>query len=152
HGGTISFRGVGGPRMIEAGLASLFPAHDLTGIGPAAVIRKLPTMARRLYQTVDTIVAAPPDLVILIDVPDFISRVAHRVRGGLPHVPIVKYVSPTVWVWRSGRARAIRHFIDLVLAVFPFEPEVHRRLGGPPCVYVGHPLLAQLGELRSAAE
>src|SRR5262249_59652393 len=58
HGGTISFRGVGGPRMIEAGLASLFPAHDLTGIGPAAVIRKLPTLARRLYQTVDTNVPA----------------------------------------------------------------------------------------------
>jgi len=152
HGGTISFRGVGGPRMIAAGLASLFPAQDLTGIGIGAVLGNLPTMVRRLRQTVAAIAAAPPDLLLLIDVPDFSLRVAQQVRRRLPHVPIVKYVSPTVWVWRSGRARAMRRFIDLVLAVFPFEPEVHRRLGGPPCVYVGHPLLAQLGELRPSAE
>jgi len=152
HGGAASFRGVGGPRMTEAGLASLYPAHELTSIGFVPLIARLPNLVRRFRQTVAAIVAAPPDVVILIDVPDFSLRVARAVRRRLPDVPIVKYVSPTVWVWRSGRARAMRRSIDRILAVFPFEPEVHRRLGGPPCVYVGHPLLAQLGELRPSPE
>jgi lipid-A-disaccharide synthase len=152
HGGPVSFRGVGGPRMTEAGLASLFPAHELTMIGIAPLLARLPSLVARLRETVAAVVAAPPDVLILIDVPEFSLRVARQVRRRLPQVPIVKYVSPTVWVWRSGRARAMRAYIDRVLAVFPFEPEVHRRLGGPPCVYVGHPLLAQLGELRPSPE
>ncbi len=57
-----------------------------------------------------------------------------------PDLPIVDFVSPTVWAWRPGRAKAMRAYVDLVLALFPFEPAVHARLGGPPCVYVGHPL------------
>jgi lipid-A-disaccharide synthase len=150
--GAVSFRGVGGARMVEAGLASLFPAHDLMTIGIGPVVAKLPTLLRRLRETVGAIVAAPPDVLILIDVPDFSLRVARLVRKRLPDLPIVKYVSPTVWVWRSGRARAMRRSIDLVLALLPFEPGVHRRLGGPPCVYVGHPLLAHLSELRPSAE
>ena len=152
HGGSVSFRGVGGPRMTDAGLASLFPAHDLTAIGLAPLLAKLPTLLTGLRETVAAITAGPPDLVILIDVPEFSLRVARAVRRRLPHVPIVKYVSPTVWVWRSGRARSMRRSIDLVLAVFPFEPEVHQRLGGPPCVYVGHPLLAQLDQLRPSPD
>ncbi len=150
--GGVSFRGVGGARMIEAGLASLFPAADLMTIGVGPVIAKLPTMLRRLRETVAAIVADPPDVLILIDVPDFSLRVARRVRRLLPHLPIVKYVSPSVWAWRSGRAAAMRGSIDLVLALLPFEPDVHRRLGGPPCVYVGHPLLSQLHALRPSPE
>ncbi|MFL5062039.1 MAG: lipid-A-disaccharide synthase [Xanthobacteraceae bacterium] len=150
--GPVMFRGAGGARMIEAGLTSLFPAHDLMTIGIAPVVAKLPTILRRLRETVAAIVAAPPDVLVLIDVPDFSLRVARLVRKRLPHLPIVKYVSPTVWVWRSGRARAMRRSIDLVLALLPFEPDVHRRLGGPPCVYVGHPLLAHLSALRPSAE
>jgi lipid-A-disaccharide synthase len=152
HDGAVSFRGVGGERMIAAGLSSLFPAHDLTVIGVAPVLAKLPTIVRRLRETAAAITAAPPDVLVLIDVPDFSLRVGRAVRRQLPSVPIVKYVSPTVWAWRSGRARAMRGTIDLILAVLPFEPDVHRRLGGPPCIYVGHPLLAHLSELRPSPE
>src|SRR5205823_11711484 len=113
---------------------------------------RLPTILRRLRETVAAIAASPPDVLILIDAPDFTHRIAARVRRRLPRLPIVKYVSPTVWVWRSGRAPAMRRSIDLVLALLPFEPDVHRRLGGPPCVYVGHPLLAHLSALRPSAE
>src|SRR5207302_3890136 len=73
-------------------------------------------------------------------------------RSRLPNLPIVKYVSPSVWYWRPGRARAMRPFIDLILAVLPFEPEVHRQLGGPQCTYVGHPLLERLDDLRPSSE
>jgi len=147
-----SFRGVGGPRMNAAGLASLYPAQGLTSIGIATVIVRLPLLLRRLRETVDAIVAAPPDVLVLIDAPDFTHRVAHRVRRRLPHLPIVKYVSPSVWVWRPGRARAMRRSIDLLLALLPFEPEVHRQLGGPDCVYVGHSLLEHLADLRPSAD
>ena len=56
-------------------------------------------------------------------------------------MPIVDYVSPSVWAWRPGRARKMRAYIDHVLALLPFEPEAHQRLGGPPCSFVGHPLI-----------
>ena len=150
--GAVSFRGVGGHRMAEAGLASLFPMQDIMAIGIAPVLARLPAILRRLRETADAIVAMPPDVLILIDVPDFNQRVARRVRRRLPDLPIVTYVSPTVWVWRPGRAKAMRPSVDLILALLPFEPDVHRELGGPPCRYVGHPLLANLDALRPSPE
>ena len=146
------FRGIGGARMAAAGVPSLFPIEDLVTIGLGGVIVRLPTILRRLRQTVEAIVASPPDVLVLIDAPDFTHRVAARVRRRLPHLPVVKYVSPTVWVWRPGRARAMRSSIDLVLALLPFEPQVHRDLGGPDCVYVGHPLLGRLKDLRRSPD
>ena len=150
--GAVSFRGVGGGRMAGAGLASLYPMQDIMAIGIAPILGKLPTILRRLRETVDAVVAAPPDVLILIDVPDFNQRVARRVRRRLPNLPIVTYVSPTVWAWRPGRAKAMRPSVDLILALLPFEPDVHRDLGGPPCVYVGHPLLAHVDALRPSPE
>ena len=72
-------------------------------------------------------------------------------RAKAPGIPIINYVSPTVWAWRPGRAKAMRSYVDHVLALFPFEPETHRRLGGPPTTYAGHPLIERLCELRPAA-
>jgi lipid-A-disaccharide synthase len=74
--------------------------------------------------------------------------VARRVRARDPSIPIVDYVSPSVWAWRPGRARAMCRYVDHVLALLPFEPEEYRRLHGPPCSYVGHPLTEQIGVLR----
>lgn len=150
-GSGVLYRGVGGGRMQAAGLSSLFPMSDLTAIGFAEVIGKLPLLIRRLRQTVEAIVASPPDVLILVDAPDFMHRVAHRVRKRLPNLAIIKYVAPTVWAWRPGRARAMRGDFDHVLALFPFEPEVMARLGGPPTTYVGHPLLSELPALRPGA-
>lgn len=151
-GGGVTFRGIGGTRMQAAGLASLFPMDDLTAMGFGEVIGKLPIIVRRLRETVAAILADPPDLLMLVDAPDFTHRVAARVRRRLPNLAIVKYVAPTVWVWRPGRARAMRGTIDHVLALLPFEPEVMQRLGGPPTTYVGHPLLGALDVLRPNAE
>src|SRR5262245_40970661 len=150
--GAIAFRGVGGPRMAAAGMPSRFSIEELVTIGIGTVIARLPSLLRRIRETADAIVAHPPDVLVLIDAPDFTHRVAARVRRRLPHLPIVKYVSPSVWIWRPGRARAMRPSIDLLLALLPFEPEVHRQLGGPPCVYVGHPLLEHLDDLRPSAD
>jgi lipid-A-disaccharide synthase len=75
--------------------------------------------------------------------------VAKRVRRRAPDIPIVDYVSPSVWAWRPGRARKMRRYIDHILAILPFEPEAHRRLGGPACSYVGHPLVEKLDWMQS---
>jgi lipid-A-disaccharide synthase len=150
--GEIRFRGVGGPAMAAEGLASLFPIDDVTAMGFGSVLRKLPLILRRIRETAAAIVASPPDVLILIDSPDFNQRVARRVRRALPDLPIVKYVSPTVWVWRPGRARKLAPLVDHVLALFPFEPDLLKKLGGPPSSYVGHPLLERIGDLRASPE
>jgi lipid-A-disaccharide synthase len=93
-----------------------------------------------------------PDALVIIDSPDFTHRVARRVRASVPAIPIVDYVSPSVWAWRPGRAHAMRDYVDCVLAILPFEPAAHVRLGGPPCIYVGHPLIERLAELRPNAD
>jgi lipid-A-disaccharide synthase len=149
----VTFAGVGGRAMAAEGLASLFPIDELSIMGFAAVPRKLPMIFRRIRQATNAVLVANPDVLVIIDSPDFTQRVAKRVRARDPSIPVVDYVSPTVWAWRPGRARAISRFVDRLLALLPFEPEVHRQLGGPPCVYVGHPLLEQLDLLRpNAAE
>ncbi|HEY9212107.1 MAG TPA: lipid-A-disaccharide synthase [Ancylobacter sp.] len=152
HPGEITFRGVGGPGMRAEGLETLFPMDDITAMGFVQVIAGLPRILRRMRETADAIVADPPDILVLIDAPDFTHRVAHKVRARLPDLRIVKYVAPTVWVWRPGRARAMAPDIDQVLAVLPFEPEIMNQLGGPPTTYVGHPLLSDLSRLHPDTE
>jgi lipid-A-disaccharide synthase len=147
-GGALNLAGVGGRAMAAAGIESPFPIDDLAIIGVSAIPRRLPMILRRIRETADAIIAARPDAVVIIDSPDFTHRVARRVRAREPSIPIIDYVSPSVWAWRPGRARAMREYVDCVLAILPFEPAAHLRLGGPPCVYVGHPLTEQLSELR----
>jgi lipid-A-disaccharide synthase len=147
-GQPVVFTGVGGRAMAERGLESLVPIADLAINGFAAIPARLPTILRHLRLTSRAVIAARPDALVIIDSPDFTHRVARRVRKAAPTIPIVDYVSPTVWAWRPGRAAAMRRYVDHVLAVLPFEPAAHQRLGGPPCTYVGHPLIEQLATLR----
>lgn len=147
-GPGIAFAGVGGHAMEREGLASAFPMSEIAVMGIGAVVARLPGIVRRGLALVDTIVTARPDALVIIDSPDFTHRVASRVRKRLPGLAIVNYVSPSVWAWRPGRAPRMRPYVDHVLALKPFEPAVHLRLGGPPCTYVGHPLIERLGELR----
>jgi lipid-A-disaccharide synthase len=151
-GGAVRFGGVGGQAMTREGLTSLFPIEELSIIGLAAVVRQLPKVLRLIRETADAVRRAQPDILVIIDSPDFTHRVARRVRARDPTIPIIDYVAPSVWAWRPSRARAMRAYIDHVLALLPFEPEEYRRLHGPPCSYVGHPLTEQLGTLRPNAE
>jgi lipid-A-disaccharide synthase len=151
-GGTIRFTGVGGREMAQEGLRSPFPIDDLAIIGFAAIPRQLPIILRRIRDTTRLVLAERPDALVIIDSPEFTHRVARRVRAAAPSIPIIDYVSPSVWAWRPGRARAMRKYVDHVLALLPFEPAAHQRLGGPPCTYVGHPLTEELAQLRPSAE
>ncbi|SDS13783.1 lipid-A-disaccharide synthase [Bradyrhizobium canariense] len=147
-GGAVQFEGVGGRSMAQEGLASRFPIEELSIMGLAGVVKQLPKILRLIRQTTDAVIQASPDILIIIDSPDFTHRVARRVRARDASIPIADYVSPSVWAWRPGRARAMRRYVDHVLALLPFEPEAYRSLHGPPCSYVGHPLIEQLGTLR----
>src|SRR5689334_24425218 len=151
-GDAVQFDGVGGRAMTREGLNPLFPIEELSIMGFAAVVKQLPKILRLIRQTVDAVIATSPDILVIIDSPDFTHRVARRVRARDASIPIVDYVSPTVWAWRPGRARAMLRYVDHVLALLPFEPEAYRRLRGPPCSYVGHPLTEQLSTLRPDAD
>ncbi len=144
----VAFSGVGGEAMEAEGLKSLFPISDIAVMGILPVIARLRTVLKRIRETAEAIVAARPDALVIIDSPDFTHRVARRVRKALPDLPVVDYVSPSVWAWRPGRAKKMLAYVDCVLGLLPFEPEAYVRLGGPRCVYVGHPLIERLAELR----
>lgn len=146
----VSFAGVGGERMEAEGLKSLFLVSEIAVMGILAVVARLPTIVERVRRVVAAVVEAKPDVLVIIDSPDFTHAVARRVRKRLPSLPIVHYVSPSVWAWRAGRARKMRAYVDHVLALLPFEPAAHARLGGPSCTYVGHPLIERLDALRPA--
>ena len=146
--GDVALLGVGGEAMEAEGLKSLFPIADIAVMGILPVLARLPALMTRIGQTARAVIEARPDALVVIDSPDFTHRVARRVRRAMPNLPIVDYVSPSVWAWRPGRARAMRAYVDRVLALLPFEPETYVRLGGPPCVYVGHPLIERLQLLR----
>lgn len=139
-GGDVEFVGVGGPALGAEGLDSLFDFDEIAIMGITAVVARLPLLLRRIRQTSDALIADRPDVLVIVDSPGFTHRVARRVRKALPDLPVVQYVSPTVWAWKEYRAAKMTDFVDHVLAILPFEPDAMRRLGGPPTTYVGHRL------------
>ena len=145
----VRFDGVGGTSMEAQGLQSLFPMHEVAVMGIGAIVRNLPRLMKRVYQTVDAAIATKPDVVVIIDSPEFTHPIAKRIRKRDATIPIIDYVSPSVWAWRPGRAKRMRAYVDHVLALLPFEPEAHRKLGGPPCSYVGHPLIERMSWIES---
>jgi lipid-A-disaccharide synthase len=146
----VRFDGVGGTQMATEGLISLFPIADVAVMGPLNILAALPRLVRRINQASAAGVAMRPDAIIIIDSPEFTHPIARRIRRRLPQVPVIDYVSPSVWAWRPGRAARMRAYVDHVMALLPFEPEVHVRLRGPPCTYVGHPLVERLPAISAA--
>ncbi|MEO1104023.1 MAG: lipid-A-disaccharide synthase [Pseudomonadota bacterium] len=146
----VEWQGVGGDTMLAQGLAPIFSMEEIEANGFDAIVRRLPQLLARIARAADAVIAMRPDALVIVDAPEFTHRVAKRVRRALPALPIANYVSPTVWAWRPGRARAMRAYVDLVLALFPFEPAVHQRLGGPRCVYVGHPLFESMRRINAS--
>jgi lipid-A-disaccharide synthase len=142
------FSAIGGTHMAGEGVPSLYPLGDLAIMGFASIPARLPKILARIREAAEAIVAAKPDVLVIIDSPEFTHRVARNVRRQAPAIPIVDYVCPSVWAWRPGRARAMRSYVDHVLALLPFEPEAMRRLNGPPTTFVGHPLGEQVALLR----
>lgn len=140
-GQDIELLGVGGPGLVSQGLEPLFDYSELSIMGISAVLAKLPKLLWRIRQTAKSIVEFEPDVLIIVDSPDFTHRVAKIVHEKNPKLPIINYVCPTVWAWKPDRALKMRAYIDHILSIFPFEPEIVENLSGPPISYIGHRLM-----------
>lgn len=141
--GELEFFGVGGPRMAERGLESLFPMDELSLIGFTEILPHLPRLLRRLRQTTDEIGRRRPALVLTIDSPGFALRLQRRLAGR----PLVRvhYVAPQAWAWREERAAGLARDLDHLLALLPFEPAFFGR-HGVSCTFVGHPIVEEAGK------
>ncbi|MEM9733703.1 MAG: lipid-A-disaccharide synthase [Pseudomonadota bacterium] len=147
RGRRLRISGLAGTRMQAMGHRSLFDIEEIAVMGFSAVIGRLPKIVRRVWQTVADILARKPDLILLIDSPDFTHAVAKRVRKKWADAKVVNYICPSVWAWRSGRAKAMTAYVDHVLCILPFEPAALERLQGPCGTYIGHPLARRLSHL-----
>ena len=138
-GGKIAFAGVGGERMTDSGLDSLFPMSELSTMGLVEVLPRVPRLYRRLRRTAAAVRDLRPAVVVTIDSPGFNTPLARRLQG--IDAPLIHYVAPTVWAWRAARAKTLARLYDRLLALLPFEPPLFER-EGLPCVWVGHPAAA----------
>lgn len=139
HAGDVSFEGIGGDRMISEGLQSLFPIDEISIMGITEILSQYRHLKARIRQTADVVLAAKPDVLITIDLPEFSLRVAKLVKAR-SNIRTVHYVAPTVWAWRPGRAKKMSAHIDQVLALLPFEPP-YMEAAGMRCDFVGHPVV-----------
>lgn len=139
HAPEVMFEGIGGDRMLSEGLNSLFPMDEISIMGITEILSQYRSLKARIRQTADAVIAAQPDVLITIDLPEFGLRVAKLVKER-SDIRTVHYVAPTVWAWRPGRAAKMARHIDQVLALLPFEPP-YMEAAGMRCDFVGHPVV-----------
>ena len=132
---------MGGPAMTAAGFRALHGIEELGVVGLLEVLRHVPRLFGLVRDLADQAIALRPDVAVLIDVPDFNLRVARRLAAA--GIPVVFYVGPSVWAWRSGRVAAFRQVATKMLVLFPFEVEVWRQ-AGVDVSCVGHPFLDEI--------
>jgi lipid-A-disaccharide synthase len=143
--------GVGGPAMEAQGLKSLFPLDATSVMGLREVVPRIPAILARVRQAVDFAHETQPDLVMVIDSPDFTHRVARQIRRRDPAIRIANYAPPQVWASRSYRAKAMASYIDAVLTLFDFETEFFRR-AGIAAFPVGYPVIERARAMKDGAE
>ena len=137
----LTFWGIGGPRLQEAGVRILFNSSDMAVVGLTEVVSRLTTITRA-YLTLKTILRKDrPVLLILMDYPDFNLRLARAAKRF--QVPVLYYISPQVWAWRKGRVETIRSCVDRMAVILPFEKDFYRERG-LQVEHVGHPLLEEI--------
>ena len=134
----LTFAGIGGERLAEQGMPSLFPMRELALMGLIEVLPNIRNLSRRMAETVADITARRPALIVTIDSPGFTLRLAERVKP--LGIPIIHYVAPQIWAWRPGRVKKVRERVDRILCLLPFEPVLFDN-AGIPASFVGHPVL-----------
>ena len=136
-----AFFGIGGKRMAAEGVDILFPAEHLAVMGIFEVLSQVPRIRRIFRRLVRETASRGPAVAVLIDSPDFNLRLAKKLRKA--GIPVLYYVSPTVWAWRRGRLKAVRRFVSRMMLIFPFEEAIYRS-EGIPASYIGHPLVERV--------
>lgn len=138
---TVDAFGVGGERLAGEGFDAVASTDDLAHMGLVEVVRELPRIRRILLDLVGEAKRRRPDVAVLVDSPDFNLRLAKRLNK--LGVPVVLYVSPQLWAWRSGRIRTVRRLAEEVLCILPFEVLFYEARG-VHARYVGHPLVDEI--------
>jgi lipid-A-disaccharide synthase len=136
-----AFIGIAGPRMREAGCEAWNRSEELSVMGLAEVLRHLPRLLKLRRRFAERLLAAPPDIFVGIDSPDFNLPLASRLKAA--GIRTVQYVSPQVWAWRQSRVASIARAVDAVLCVLPFETDFYAE-HGVQAEFVGHPLADEI--------
>lgn len=134
----LFFCGMGGAALREAGVRIVVEASELTVVGITEVFAKIPSILRGMAQVKRLLKSLKPDLLILIDFPDFNLHIAAAAKK--LGIPILYYISPQIWAWRRGRVKRIGRLVDHMAVILPFEEQFYRQ-HGVPVTFVGHPLL-----------
>ena len=145
----IDILGIGGDRMEQAGCELVYHIERFSVMGLTEVLRHLPFVRRALRRLDGILESRRPDVLILIDYPDFNLRLARKARRR--GIPVLYYISPQVWAWRARRIHTIVKLVDCMAVVFPFEVELYEKAGGK-VVFVGHPLLEVLESRQTRAD
>ena len=143
------FFGVGGPALAAEGLDVLHPLRELAVMGLVEVVSRIPRLRKILADVAAAARERRPAAAVLIDSPDFNLRLAKKLRAA--GIPVLYYVSPTVWAWRRGRLRTIAASVRKMLLIYPFEAGLYAARGIPHA-YVGHPLEDKVKATRGRAE
>ncbi len=142
---NIEYLSVGGENLKSLGIRSIYDLKEITYIGFTNVLFNLFKINKKINQTVNSIIEFNPDILFTVDSPDFTLRVAERVKNKNSNIKTVHYVAPQVWVWREGRVKKIKKFIDHILLLFNFEKSYFDK-ENVSCEFVGHPLLENRAE------
>jgi lipid-A-disaccharide synthase len=137
QGREASFFGMGGPRMVAAGLDCVVRAEDMAVMGITEVVRHLPRIYREFRKLKQSIRDRRPSVAVLIDFPDIHFRLARELNA--LGVPVIFFVSPQLWAWKKHRIQLVQQYVDRMLVIFPFEEPFYRE-HGVEAEFVGHPL------------
>tara|TARA_B100000787_G_scaffold142328_1_gene111609 strand:- start:64 stop:1200 length:1137 start_codon:yes stop_codon:yes gene_type:complete len=137
---NIEYSCVGGSNLNTLGIKSIFELKEITYIGFTSVLLNIFKIRNRINNTVDEIIKFNPDILFSVDSPDFTLRVAKRVKKINNKIITVHYVAPQVWVWREGRIKKFKKFLDHILLLFNFEKKFFDK-ENILNTFVGHPLL-----------
>jgi len=149
HG--VRIVGVGGKAMAAAGLQTLFPLDSTSVMGLREVVPRIPAILKRVREATEFALKVRPDVVVLIDSPDFTHRIARRLKQRDPSIRTVNYAPPQVWASRSYRARKMARYMDAVLTLFPFEAAFFER-HGIRAYSVGYPVVERARAITGGAE
>ncbi len=138
----IEYLSVGGSHLNSLGIKSIYNLKEITYIGFTSVILNLFKIRNKINETVKQIIEFNPDILFSVDSPDFTLRVVEKVKSINPNIKTIHYVAPQVWVWREGRVKKFKKFLDHILLLFDFEKKYFDK-ENIPNTFVGHPLLEQ---------
>jgi len=136
----IKYLCVGGSHLYSLGIKSIFDLKEITYMGFTSVLFNIFKIKNKINETVDEIIKFNPDILFTVDSPDFTLRVAERIKKIDNRIKTIHYVAPQVWIWREGRVKKFKKFIDHMLLLFKFEKEYFDK-ENIPNTFVGHPLL-----------